>query len=239
MLSFITLVCSGVLAANVTITFYQKDHMTSVESKSPPAILVVDDDPMALAAISLILRNSQFNITEAHNAHDAILLAQQKSFDLALLDMHLPEMSGLDLAKKLEFVVELPFMFISGSSGSELVQQAAEFGAVGYIVKPYDPHQIVPTVLAGLARASEIKQLRQTNLDLTSALNAARETSMAIGLLMGKFNVDRDTSFEILRMYSRSQRCKIHDVANQLLQAAELLNQFQVLFDERQKNSKK
>jgi DNA-binding response OmpR family regulator len=213
--------------------------MTSAESKLPPAILVVDDDPMALAAISLILQNAQFNITEAHNAHDAILLAQQKTFDLALLDMHLPEMSGLDLAKKLELLAELPFMFISGSSEIEVIRQAAEFGAVGYVVKPYDPHQIIPTVLAGLARANEIKQLRQTKLDLTTALNAARETSMAVGLLMGKFNVDRDTSFEILRMYSRSQRSKIHDVANELLQASELLNQFQVLLDERLKTSKK
>jgi AmiR/NasT family two-component response regulator len=213
--------------------------MASIETKPVPTLLVVDDDPLALAAISTILRASAYTICEAHNVHDAILLAQQKKFDLALLDMHMPDMSGLELAQKLEEIDGLPCMFITGSSDKELVRQATDFGAVGYIVKPYDVHQIAPAVAAGLARAIDIRRLRQSESDLSNALRAARETSMAVGLLMGKYHVDRDTAFDILRQYSRSHRSKIHDVAEQLLNASELLSQFHALFKEHMPSEKK
>ncbi|MBR7801754.1 ANTAR domain-containing response regulator [Undibacterium fentianense] len=213
--------------------------MTQENAKKPVQLLVVDDDALALSALSLILHNSNFAVIEAHSGHEALLVAQQTPCDLALLDMHMPDMNGLELAKQLDAAAGLPCMFISGSSEAELVQQAADFGAVGYIVKPYDIQQIAPAVLAGLARANEIKRLRRKEIDLTTALNAARETSIAVGLLMGKFNVDRDTSFEMLRKYSRSHRAKIHEVASELIQASELFSAFSTMFAEQQQAHKK
>lgn len=193
-------------------------------------ILLVDDEPMTLAIIRLALQNAGYQTIEATSGQDALVLAQQLRPDLALLDAVMPGMSGIELAKHLHEEIHVPFMFVSGSGEVEIVRQATEHGAVGYLLKPFDVAQIVPAVEAALARADEIKQLRRSESDLTTALNAGRETSMAVGILMAKFKTDRNTAFEVLRAYSRSNRCKINDVANRLLAAEEMLNHFNELF---------
>lgn len=193
-------------------------------------ILLVDDDPSMIETLRLILSLAGFEIIEASTGAEALSLAQQLQPDLALLDAVMPGMSGIDLAKHLHDETNVPFMFVSSSIEDKIVKQATAHGAVGFLVKPFDVAQIVPAVNAALARADEIKRLRRSENELSTALSAARETSMAVGLLMSKYKSDRDTSFEILRSYSRSHRCKIHEVAKQLLEAEELLNGFDKLF---------
>lgn len=204
-------------------------------------ILLVDDDPFMLATMGEILQQSGYETQGATTGDSAILLAQQTAFDLAMLDVFMPVMNGLELAQQLQQKYNLPFMFVSGSSEVELVRQATDSGAVGYLVKPVNEVQMIPAVQAALARGDDIRHLRQTENDLTIALQAARETSIAVGLLMAKFKMDRDTSFDVLRAYSRSHRSKIHDVATNLLQAEELLNRFEQLSKKHmreQKNTK-
>ena len=121
-------------------------------------------------------------------------------------------------------------MFISAHAEAEIVKQATEHGAVGYLLKPFDIAQIIPAFEAALGRADEIKRLRSSEANLTIALSAGREASMAVGLLMAKFGADRDTAFEVLRAYSRSNRCKLNDVAESLLSAEEMFISFKVLF---------
>lgn len=142
----------------------------------------------------------------------------------------MPGMSGLDLANHLRTETAIPFMFLSATSDTEIVKQAVEYSAVGYMVKPVDVVNIVPTVEASLARAKEIKQLKKSEVNLTSALASGRETSMAVGLLMAKFQSDRQSAFDVLRNHARSNRLPIHEVASELLHAEETINQFKKLF---------
>lgn len=203
--------------------------MASTPQSQARKILLVDDDPLMLETMRVILQQAGYEVFEATSGYDAIILAQQCTFDLAMLDAFMPGMSGLELAQQLQQKYSLPFMFVSGSSETELVKQATAHGAIGYLVKPFDLPQVLPAVQAALARGDDIKQLRQSENDLMLALHAARETSMAVGLLMAKFKLERDASFDILRAYSRSHRCKIHDVAKDLLSAEELINRFEHL----------
>lgn len=201
-------------------------------------ILLVDDDPFMLETIRSVLQQSGYQVFEAGNGEDALVLAQQYTFDLAMLDAFMPGMNGLELAQHLQQKYDLAFMFVSGSSDLSLVQRATEVGAVGYLVKPVDAAQMIAAVKAALARGDEIKNLRRSETDLTQALHAARETSMAVGLLMAKFNLDRDTSFELLRCYERSHRSKIHNVAKDLLDAEELMSRFALLLNKNNKEHK-
>jgi response regulator NasT len=204
--------------------------MMSAMSSTQRRILLVDDDPITLELIRLTLQNAGYQTLEATSGHDALALAQQIHPDLALLDAVMPGMSGIELARHLREETDVPFMFVSSSQEIEIIRQATEHGAIGYLLKPFDVAQIVPAVEAALAGAVEIKKLRRSEGDLTNALNAGRETSMAVGLLMAKFKTDRDTAFEVLRTYSRSNRCKISEVASRLLAAEEMFNHFNDLF---------
>ena len=98
---------------------------------------------------------------------------------------------------------------------------------MGYLVKPADISQIVPAIEAALARGKELGQLRETEMQLSTALANSRETSIAVGILMEREHLDRHSAFDVLRDYARSQRRKIKDVADELIRAIEFANQMQ------------
>ena len=208
---------------------------TKIPEERKRRILLVDDDDLIVALLTQVLQHAGYDTVSALSAEAAlaIVAALDVEPDLALLDVHMPGMSGLDAADYLRRNTTIPFMFLSSSSDSEEVRLAAEYGAVGYMVKPVDAAKILPAVHAGLARADDIKRLKRTEINLNLALSAGRETSMAVGLLMERHKTDRDTAFEVLRDYARSQRRKINDVAQELLNAAETLNRFEVSMRER------
>ena len=198
-------------------------------------ILIVDDDPLLLQFIAEVLNHAGYDTLAASSGEEAMRLVAQGEPDMALLDITMPGMTGLELARHLKAETTVPFMFLSAIGDSESTRQAAAYGAVGYVIKPVDAERLMPAFEAGLARADDIRQLRRTEHNLNAALAAGRETSLAVGLLMGKFQTDRNTAFEVLRDHARSSRRKINEVADQLLAAEETLNSLHAGFASRLK----
>ena len=116
-------------------------------------ILVVDDDRLVLATVTHGLAKAGYEIIDADNGDDAILLARQHRPDLALLDIRMEGMSGFDVAAYLRESLQTPFMFLSAFADDDTVAQVKALGAVAYLVKPLDISQIVPTVEAALVTA--------------------------------------------------------------------------------------
>ena len=198
-------------------------------------ILIVDDDAILLQFIGEVLRHAGYDTVAASSGAQAIAQIEAREPDLALLDITMPGMTGLELARHLNELTTVPFMFLSAIGDTDSAKQAAAYGAVGYVVKPVDAERLMAAFEAGLARADEIRQLRRTETNLNAALASGRETSLAVGLLMGKFQTDRNTAFEVLRDHARSSRRKINEVADELLAAEETLNSLHVGFVSRLK----
>lgn len=188
-------------------------------------VLLVDDDPLLLDFIATVLQHAGYDTLKAGSAPEAVQRVQEREADiaLALLDITMPGMSGLELAQRLKEHTAVPFMFLSSVDDAETARQAASHGAVGFVVKPVDASRLLPAFEAGLARADEIRQLRRTEVNLNAALAAGRETSLAVGVLMARYQTDRNTAFEVLRDHARSNRRKINEVAEQIVAAEELL----------------
>ncbi|MFS2018266.1 ANTAR domain-containing response regulator [Massilia sp. CT11-108] len=189
-------------------------------------ILLVDDDPLLLDYLKTVLDHSGYETMTAESGVEALQRVAEREADiaLALLDISMPGMSGLDLARRLREHTSVAFMFLSSVDDAETARQAASHGAVGFVVKPVDAARLIPAFESALARADEIRQLRRTEANLNAALAAGRETSLAVGLLMARYQTDRNTAFEVLRDHARSSRRKINEVAEQLVAAEELLN---------------
>jgi len=189
-------------------------------------ILVVDDDPLLLDYLATVLDHAGYDTVKAASAAEALQRVVEREADiaLALLDISMPGMSGLELALRLKEHTSVAFMFLSSVDDTETARQAASHGAVGFVVKPVDAARLLPAFESALARADEIRQLRRTEANLNAALAAGRETSLAVGLLMTRFQTDRNTAFEVLRDHARSTRRKVNEVAEQLVAAEELLN---------------
>jgi two-component system, response regulator PdtaR len=186
-------------------------------------ILVVDDDRLVLAALCDGLRSAGYRVTGTASPHDALGIAERDTPDLALLDVRMPGMDGIELGRKLREQRGVPFLYLSAYGERNIVKQAVDEGALGYLVKPLDIQQIVPSIEAALTRAREIGKLRQSEEQLTTALAGNREISMAIGLLMMRDRMNREQAFDTLRGNARAQRRAIGEVAKELLGSAENL----------------
>ncbi|MBI2510005.1 MAG: response regulator [Betaproteobacteria bacterium] len=185
-------------------------------------LLVVDDDRLVLAALTEGLRAAGYRVTGAASGEDALAMAGRDAPDLALLDVRMPGMSGIEVGSRLR-EAGVPFLFLSAYGDWDIVRQAAEEGSLGYLVKPLDIRQIVPSIEAALTRAREIRKLRESEAQLTTALAGSREISMAVGLLMMRDRLDRKQAFELLRSHARAQRRAMGEIAGELLNAAENL----------------
>lgn len=181
-------------------------------------ILLVEDDRLVLHTLARGLRDAGYRILEADSAEAAMQICAEHRPDLALLDMRLGGMSGIDLARWLKTTLTVPFLFLSAYNDAQTVVSAAELGALGYLVKPLDVRQVLPAIRTALQRAEEIQKLHQAELDLNMALKTSRSISMAIGLLMQRFGIGADETFQALRSYCRSNRQRMIDVAEQLVE---------------------
>ncbi len=115
-------------------------------------ILVVDDDPQALRYIRDALSKAGFTPIVTPDAQEALLLTEEQSPHLVLLDLVLPDADGIDLMKDLLRMADVPVIFVSGYRQDQVIAQAFEQGAADYIVKPFSPMELVARVQAALRR---------------------------------------------------------------------------------------
>ena len=190
-------------------------------------ILVVDDDRLELATVTHGLMQAGFEVIDADNGDDAILLARQHKPDLALLDIRMEGKSGLDVAAYLREYLQVPFMFLSAFADDATVQQVKALGAVAYLVKPLDIGQIVPTVAAALAHLAQKPAPAPTASPPAQQParlpGAADLVPMAVGVLMHRYSLQRGQALQRLQRLAGDEHRSLADQAERLVEAVELL----------------
>ncbi|MEO6264124.1 MAG: hybrid sensor histidine kinase/response regulator [Luteimonas sp.] len=114
-------------------------------------ILVVDDQPANLRAVSALLSRHGYEVETAGNGGEALALATTRVPDLLLLDMIMPGMDGFELLaeiKQLPELLKLPVVFLTAAQDRELLLRAFDAGAVDYVTKPFMPEELLARVNA-------------------------------------------------------------------------------------------
>jgi response regulator NasT len=187
--------------------------MESVTKTGSARILVADDDRLILHTLLSGLRDAGYEVLVADEGEQALAMCAEAAPDLAVLDVRMPGLSGPEVAARLQQQGAVPVMFLSAYGDADTVRQAVAAGALGYLVKPLDVAQIIPAIEAALARAAEIARLRRAEANLAAALSSSRATSVAVGLIMERYQLGSEQAFEMLRSYARSRREKVAEVA--------------------------
>lgn len=107
-------------------------------------ILVCEDDRLMQQAIHIVLEREGFEIIQAFDGNEAIEQVENHTFDLILIDIHLPYNSGLEVIKHLRHVIksQVPVVVVSAISNYQIQDQAASLGINKYIVKPINPKEL-------------------------------------------------------------------------------------------------
>ena len=185
-------------------------------------ILVVDDDRLVLATLTHGLTQAGYDVIDADNGDDAILLAREHRPDLALLDIRMEGMTGFDVAAYLRKSLQMPFMFLSAVSDDATVAQVQALGAVAYLVKPLDIRQIVPAVEAAFANI----RARAPSAALPMAATGVLDTivAMAVGVLMHRHALARGPAMARLQQMADAEQLPLASQAERVLEALELLS---------------
>ena len=190
-------------------------------------ILVVDDDRLVLATLAHGLSQAGYQVIDADNGDDAILLAREHKPDLALLDIRMEGKSGFDVAAYLRDWCQMPFMFLSAFSDDDTLRQVKALGAVAYLVKPLDIRQIVPAVEAAFVNLHAQRQQAGTQPSHqpppAHAEPMAPVVAMAVGVLMHRYSLSRSAALDRLQQRAATEGRPLADQAERLVEAVEVL----------------
>jgi two-component system, response regulator PdtaR len=192
-------------------------------------ILVVDDDRLVLATVTHGLSQAGYDVIDADNGDDAILLAREHRPALALLDIRMEGKSGFDVAETLRDAYGIPFMFLSAFADEETLAKVKALGALAYLVKPLDVGQIVPAVEAAFGRlrsgavAAEASGGPTTAPAPAAADPLADPVPLAVGVLMHRYSLPRDGALQRLQRLAVDSQLSLPAQAARLLAAVEEL----------------
>ncbi len=136
-----------------------------------PQILLVDDDSVFRMALGAAMRQWGFVVHEAENASLAFAAAQTTAIDLAVLDIHLPDETGIALARRLR---HMPVLFVTHDEDRGLVERTYDDRVlrrqiVGYVLKPFEVDRFEPTIRTAVLLAQELRRQRDVLLASTRA----------------------------------------------------------------------
>jgi response regulator NasT len=184
-------------------------------------ILVVDDDRLVLAMLRHGLSQAGYEVIDADNGSEAILLAREQRPDLALLDIRMEGMTGFEVAEALRITGRVPFMFLSAFSDDATRERVRALGALDHLVKPVDMQRILPAVEQAFARLRTAQPANEPSVARDDPLSSV--VAIAVGIVMHRFSLPRAQALDRLRRLAASQGHTLQAECERVVAATELL----------------
>jgi response regulator NasT len=181
-------------------------------------VLIAEDETIIRLDLRALLERAGFEVcAEARDGEEAVALARSERPDVAVLDVKMPKLDGIDAARRILDENPIPIVMLTAYGQDELVQRAAEAGVFGYLVKPFREQDLLPAIRTARARHDELAALREEAESLAEALAARKAIERAKGLLMEKEGLSEQDAFARLRKASQVSGRPLRVVAEAIL----------------------
>jgi response regulator NasT len=181
-------------------------------------VLVAEDETIIRLDLRDLLERSGFDVcAEARDGEEAVELARTKRPDVAIMDVKMPKLDGIEAARRILAERPIPIVILTAYGQDELVARAVEAGVFGYLVKPFREQDLLPAITTARARHEELVALREQADSLADALAARKVIERAKGLLMEKEGLNEQDAFARLRRASQLSGRPLKVVAEALI----------------------
>ena len=181
-------------------------------------ILIAEDETIIRLDLRNLLEDAGHEVcAEARDGAEAVALARQHGPDLAILDVKMPQLDGIEAARTILEERPIPIVMLTAYGQDELVSRAVEAGVFGYLVKPFREADLLPAIATARARHEELSQLREEADSLAEALAARKAIERAKGVLMKRDGLSEDEAFTRLRKASQLSGKPLKVVAEALI----------------------
>lgn len=181
-------------------------------------ILIADDESIIRLDLKKTLESMGHKVVaEASDGQRAIELARNTEIDLAILDIKMPEVDGLDVAKVLTDEKIAPVLLLTAYSQRDLIDRAKEAGVFGYLVKPFKEPDLVPAIEIAISRYREMLALEKELDDVTDKLETRKIVDQAKGILMDKRGMKEQEAFRWIQVQSMNTRKTMREIAEAVI----------------------
>ena len=184
--------------------------------------LIAEDETIIRLDIRGALEEAGYEVcAEARHGVEAVQLARTSEPDIAVLDVKMPKLDGIEAARQILEHRSLPILLLTAYSDQALVRRAAEAGVFAYLVKPFRTGDLLPAIETAIARHAEMTALREEAAALADALAARKAIERAKGLLMSREGLSEGEAFGRLRHASQVSRQPLKVIADAIVAALE------------------
>ena len=181
-------------------------------------IVIAEDEAIIRLDLRETLEEEGYAVVaDTGRGDDAIELVRQHRPDVAIFDVKMPGLDGLDAARVVSAEKICPVVMLTAFSQREVIEQARDAGALAYLVKPFQKTDLVPAIELAIGRFREMMTLSGERDALGEQLELRKLLDRAKGLLIDKYSMTEQTAFDFIQKNAMSTRAKMVDVANQIL----------------------
>jgi two-component system, response regulator PdtaR len=181
-------------------------------------VVVAEDESLIRIDIVEILQDHGFDVVgEAGDGEKAVALVEELRPDLVVMDVKMPLLDGISAAEIIGKKNLAPVVLLTAFSQRELVERAAEAGALAYVVKPFTPNDLIPAIDIALSRFQQITALEEEISDLAERLETRKVLDRAKGILNNTMGLTEPEAFRWIQKASMDRRLTMREVAQTVI----------------------
>lgn len=177
-------------------------------------VVVAEDEALIRLDLTSLLEDAGYEVVAAvTDGQAAIEAVEELRPDLVLMDVAMPVLDGVTAAARITEQRLCPVVMVTAYSQVELVERAADAGAMGYLVKPVSPTSLLPSIEVAIARFEQLNQLAAEVEAVTERLEVRKLVDRAKGLLMTRLGIDEPAAFRWLQKAAMDNRSSMRAVS--------------------------
>lgn len=184
-------------------------------------IVIAEDEAIIRLDLRETLEDEGYKVVgDCGRGDEAVELVRSHKPDVAILDIKMPGMSGLEAALLISNEKICPVVMLTAFSQREIIEQARDAGALAYLVKPFQKADLVPAIELAIARFGEMRALTGEVEALGAQLEVRKLVDRAKGILIDKFRMTENDSFSYIQKMAMSERTRMGDIAGRIISGA-------------------
>ncbi len=184
-------------------------------STAPRRVVIAEDEALIRLDLAEMLEEEGYDVVgQAGDGARAVELAEQLRPDLVIVDVKMPRLDGISAAQRIAEQRIAPVVILTAFSQRDLVDRARDAGAMAYLVKPFNKHDLVPAIEMAVSRFSELALLEAEVADLTDRLETRKAVDRAKSVLQRQLSLSEPDAFRWIQKTAMDLRLSMRQVAD-------------------------
>jgi response regulator NasT len=191
---------------------------------APARVVIAEDEAIIRLDLKEILTSAGYEVVgETGRGDEAVRLVEEHQPDLAILDIKMPGMDGIRAAREITARQRVAVLLLTAFSQRDLIEEARDAGVAAYLIKPFQPRELLPAIADVLAKARQewaIEAEAEASDDDTGAedkIATRRVVDEAKAILMDRHELPENDAFSFIQQTAMRTRARMRDVAQQIV----------------------